>query len=264
MDERAIWRGVVSFGVFNAPVKLYTAVRSQRVDFHLLHDADCERLPQRMICPLDGEPVEREHTVRGFPIENDRYVLVEPEELEALDPEAGRTIEVLEFVKPEAIDARFFERPYFLGPDGQAGRLAALAEALASSGRLGVCCWVMRKRSFLGALGCFDGTLCVMTLRRAEEIVPRDTLKIPEAAVSEREMQTAKYLMNALAAEFKPRAFKDVFRDEVRALVARKARGGTVKPKTVRLPKPTASAGLLAALEASVKQARRGEVHAAG
>ncbi len=264
MAERAIWRGVISFGVLTVPVKLYAAVRSRRIDFHLLHDADCERLRQRMVCPLDGEPVEREHVVKGFPLEDDRYVLVGPEELEALDPESSRTIEVLEFVKPEEIDARSYDRPYFLGPDGQDERLAALAEALASSHRFGVCCWVMRKRSFLGVLGCCDGTLCVVTLRRAEEIVSRETLNIPEAAVSEREMKTAAYLMDALAADFRPRAFKDVFRDEVQALVARKARGGTVKPKSVRLPKPTAPDGLLAALEASVKQARRGEIHAAG
>lgn len=264
MAERAVWRGIVSFGVFTVPVKLYPAVRSQRVDFHLLHDADHERLRQRLVCPLDGEPVDRDHIVKGFPIDDDRYILMAPEELEALEPESSRTIEVLQFVKPEEIDARFFDRPYFLGPDGQDARIAALAEALVGSGRLGVCCWVMRKRSFLGALGCCDGTLCLMTLRRDEEVVSPGTLKVPEAGVSEREIKTAKYLMDALAADFKPRAYKNIFRDEVRELVARKARGGTVKPKSIRLPKPTESAGLLAALEASLNQARRRETHAAG
>jgi len=264
MAERAIWRGIVSFGIFSAPVKLYTAVRSQRVDFHLLHDADHERLRQRLVCPVDDEPVEREHVVKGFPLDNNRYVLVAPEDMEALEPEPGRTIEVLDFVKPGEIDARFFDRPYYLGPDGQDGRVAALAKALAASGRLGVCCWVMRKRSFLGALGCCDGTLCVMTLRRAEDVVPSKALDVPQASVSDKEIKTAKYLMDALGAEFKPAAFKNVFRDAVRELVAKKARGGTVTPKAVRLPKPTASAGLLSALEASLKQARKGERHAAG
>jgi len=264
MAGRAIWRGIVSFGICSVPIKLYTAVRSQRVDFHLLHDTDHERLRQRMVCPLDGEPVEREHIVKGFPLDDGRYVLVDPRELEALEPESSRTIEVLDYVDRGAIDARFFDRPYFLGPDGEDGPLASLAEGLAASGRLGICCWVMRKRTFLGALGCFDGTLCLVTLRRAEEIVSPETLSAPKAEVSDRELKTAKYLMDALSADFKPQAYKDVFRDEVRELVARKARGGTVKLKHVRLPKATASDGLLAALEASLKQARGGEIHAAG
>lgn len=264
MAARAIWRGVVSFGVCSVPVKLYTAIRSPRIDFHLLHDTDHERLRQRLVCALDGEPVEREQIVKGFPLDDDRYVLVDPGELEALEPESSRTIEVLDCVDSAAIDPRFYERPYFLGPDGEDGPFASLAEALAASGRAGICCWVMRKRTFLGALGCCGGILCLVILRRAEEVIPAKTLGVPDAQVSERELKTAEYLMEALAAGFKPRAFKNVFRDEVRELVARKARGGTVKPKPVRLPKPTAPDGLLAALEASLKQARRGELHAAG
>ncbi len=265
MAGRALWKGIVTFGPVTVPVKLYTAVRADRVDFHLLHDADRVRLEQRMICPLDGEAVGREHTVKGVPVEADRYVVVDPSELEALEPESARTIEVLRFVKAAAIDPRYYDRPYFLGPDGDeaAAKYAALSESLSATGTVGVCRWVMRKRSFLGGLKCCAGALCLITMRWAGEVVAADTLPVPEAEVSDREMQTARYLMDTLAADFKPEDYKNTFADEVRELVARKARGEAVPARKARAPRATGDDTLLRTLEASLKQARgRKEAHA--
>lgn len=261
---RAIWKGVLSFAVVSVPVKLYTAVRPARVAFHLLHDEDRTRLRQQMVCPLEEAPVPGEHAIKGFAVDEERYVLVTPEELAALEPESSRTIDVQEFVPAVEIDPRYYDRPYYLGPDDGGGKYAALAQSLERSGRVGICRWTMRKRSYIGALKPRDGLLRLVTLRYAEEVVPVESLTVPEARLDEREIRTARYLMDSLAASFKPEAYQDEFQARLRDLIARKARGEEIRPKRARAPKATGSDQLLKALEASVAQAKkRGETHAA-
>ena len=117
MAGRAIWKGYIHFGSVDVPVKLHTAVKEDRIQFHLLHKRDHVRLKQQMVCAYEKVPVPMEEQTRGFELEDGKYILVDPEELEQTEPEDSRMIEVHEFVKTEEIDPLFLERVYYLEPE---------------------------------------------------------------------------------------------------------------------------------------------------
>src|SRR3954449_7025610 len=127
---RSIWSGAISFGLVNVPVKLYSAVSRKTVRFHQLHDADQVRIQQKRICPADGEEVPYDNIVKGYEISPDKYVVIEPEELEALDPDATRTIDIEDFVDLDDIDPIYLDHPYYLAPNtGAAKSYKLLLEA---------------------------------------------------------------------------------------------------------------------------------------
>jgi len=174
-----------------------------------------------------------------------------------VEPEASRAIEVRQFVDPGEIDPRYWDRPYFLGPDGDAGAVATLAAALREEDLAGICQWVMRKRSYLGALRLVGPTLCLMTMHYATEIVPVASLELPAAKVDARELKVADYLIETLSAEWDPSQYVNEYDDRVRELVAAKARGEKVKVVRPRRPRTTRSNKLLETLEASVAAAKK-------
>src|SRR5512135_3444461 len=130
MAGRAIWKGYIHVGGVDAPVKLHTAVKEERIQFHLLHKRDHIKLKQQMVCAYEKAPVPMEEQTRGFELEDGKYILVDPAELEKAEPEDSRMIEVHEFVKTEQIDPVFFERAYYLEPDTPLQGYHALAGAL--------------------------------------------------------------------------------------------------------------------------------------
>lgn len=256
MPQRALWKGVVSFGVVSVPVKLYSAVHEERVSFNLLHDQDQQRLFQRMFCPADQQPVEREQIVKGALVEEGEYVLVEQAEIDALSPESSREIDVLGFTPASDIDPRYFERAYYLGPDGDEANFALLLQALRQSGQAGLCRWVMRKRPYIGAMGAWGDGLSLVTLRWADEIIPPG-IKLRAAKIDPRELKTAQYLVETLAAdEFKPQQYHDEYEARVRDLIQRKAKGEKIELGRPRTKPATRETQLLDVLERSVKQAK--------
>lgn len=262
MASRAIWKGILTFGVVTVPVKLYSAIREQRVQFNLLHSKDLTRVRQQMVCSVDNQPVESEHQVRGFEIGPERYVLVKPEELEELEPESSRSIEVLSFVKPVEIDPRFYERCYYLGPDGSEESYATLEQALINSGSVGICRWVMRKKSYVGALQITHDMLSIATLRDADELVEAKSLEIPEVKLDSRELQMAQYLIDTMAGDFHPEQFENEYQNKLRAMIDEKASGKKIKVAKPRARRPTQSSKLISALEASIKNAQSRRSHA--
>src|SRR5512139_1341262 len=152
MAGGTIWKGYIHFGDTDVPVKLHTAVREERIQFHLLHARDQVRLRQQMVCAYEKQPVPAEEQCKGFEVEEGKYVIVDPAELEQTTPESSRMIEVHEFVKTGQIDPLFLGRVYYLEPDVQAKGYAAVAGALRGLEVSGICSWTMRKRSYLGAL----------------------------------------------------------------------------------------------------------------
>src|SRR4051812_29059476 len=162
---RSIWTGALSFGLVNIPVKVYTAVREERVAFHLLHDQDKVRLKQKMICPEDGKEVHREHMVKGYEISPDRYVIVSEEELEAAAPKSSRVIELQDFVDLKEIDPVFFDRPYYLAPAAHAEKAyKLLVDAMEKTGKVGIAKFTMRSKEYLAALRPSDGVIVLETM----------------------------------------------------------------------------------------------------
>lgn len=255
MAARAIWKGVLGLGSTEVPVKLYSAVEPRKVSFRLLHEADREPLKQRMIDPDSDEAVEYTEALRGYPTDDGRIVILDAEELDALEPETSREIEMTRFVPTGAVDPHWYDRPYWLGPDDNTDDYFALAAALEESGRAGIAKWVMRKKDYIGALRAEDGYLMLVTLRHAGEVVSADALQPPGGrALDARELKMAAQLVDALAGEFDPEQYRDEYAARVMELVEAKAEGRKLPKKRAR--RKTADASLADALEKSLKAAR--------
>jgi DNA end-binding protein Ku len=230
---RAIWKGVVHVGTLTVPVKLYSAVQVHTVRFRLLHKTDKQPVKQQLISSDTGEAVEYAEVKKAFPITRGRLVMLEKEELEKLEPKDSRDIEITRFVDVGDIDHRWYERAYFLGPDGNAKAYFAAAAALERKKKEGVARWVMRDRSYVGALRNEDGYLMLITLRHAEEIIAADALKPPGGRpLAQRELEMASQLLSALHDKFDPTQFQDEYRARVMDLIETKAAGK--KPKVVK------------------------------
>ncbi len=253
-EGRAIWKGSVSFGDVNIPVSLHTAVREGHIQFHLLHKRDNAKLRQQMICAYENIPVPAEAQAKGYEVEEGKYILVDPEELEKTGPESSRLIEVHEFVKTEQIDPVFFERVYYLGPDAASQGYGALAGALKEMDAAGICTWTMRKRSYLGAVLSSGKGLRLNTLRYADEIVPAGALELEKIHLSEKELKIGIDLINQLTVPFQPRKFENEHQKKLQALIDKKARGEKVAILRPKRLKPTEPDKLLQALEASLKK----------
>jgi DNA end-binding protein Ku len=202
MPSRAIWKGNIHFKNIDVPVKLHTAVKEELISFHLLHKKDHVRLKQQMICAHEKLPVPLEEQVRGFKLEDGRYIIVDREELEQIEPQDNRIIEVHEFVKSAQIDPIFISHGYYLEPDVQSKAFSSLALALSEMDVVGICTWTMRKHTYIGALQMNGQVLCLNTLHYADEVVPVQALDLQDIALSEKELQIGIDLISHLTASF--------------------------------------------------------------
>jgi DNA end-binding protein Ku len=255
MAGRTIWKGYIHFGDFDLPVKLHTAVKEERVQFHLLHERDQIRLKQQMICAYDKKPVPVEEQTKGFEAEKGRFILVDPTELEQLEPEDSRMIEIHEFVKTSQIDPIFLEHVYYLGPDIHVKGYNTLSETMLEMDVAGICTWTMRKRSYVGALQPAGTTLRLTVLRYADEVISVQSLRLEDIPLSEKELKIGGDLINQLTAPFEPQKFENEHQKKLQDLIDKKARGGKIALLRPRRLKPTPSDKLLQVLEASLKKA---------
>jgi len=258
MAATTIWKGIIHFKNTDVPVKLHTAVKEERIQFHLLHKRDQVRLRQQMVCAYEKKPVPAEEQCKGFEVEEGKYIIVDPEDLEQTTPESSRMIEVHEFVETEQIDPIFLGRVYYLEPDipDIHGRgYSALAGALEEMDVGGICTWTMRKRSYLGALQARGKILRLNTLRYADEVIPVESLKLQDVSLSEKELKIGINLINQLTVPFDPQKFENEHQKKLQEMIEKKARGEKVVVLRPRRLKPTESDQLLQALEASLKKA---------
>jgi DNA end-binding protein Ku len=254
MAGRAIWKGYIHFRSIDVPVKLHAAVKDERIQFHLLHSRDHVKLRQQMVCAYEKTPVPAEEQTRGFALEEGKYILVDPAELEQAEPEESRMIDVHEFVKTEQIDPLFRERVYYLEPDVQSKAYDALVGALKEMNTEGICTWIMRKRSYVGALQSTGKILRLNTLRYADEVISVKALELPDIALSEKELKVGCELINQLTAPFELQKFENEHQKKLQGLIDKKARGERIAVLRPRRLKPTTSDKLLQALEASLKR----------
>jgi DNA end-binding protein Ku len=258
MAGATIWKGYIHFGDTDVPVKLHTAVKEERVQFNLLHRRDNIRLRQQMVCAYEKQPVPAEEQTKGFEVEDGKYIIVDPQELEQTVPESNRMIEVHEFVKTAQIDPIFVDRVYYLEPDItniQGKGYGALVRALQEMDVAGICTWTMRKRTYFGALQASGKVLRLNTLRYADEVVPVASLGLRGVALSEKELGIGSELIDKLTAPFEPRKFDNEHQKKLQEMIEKKARGENIAVLAPRRLKPTESDQLLQALEASLKKA---------
>ena len=259
MAARAIWKGIVKIGSVSIPVKLYSAVQDRTVRFHVLDDRHRMRIKQHMVDPDNGEEVANEEIQKGYEVEPGRFVILTEEELEAIKPEASREIEVQEFVSPDQISQQWYERPYYLVPDGDQKNYFALAEALAKREVEGVAHWVMRNKSYVGVLRSEDGYLFLITLRNAGEVISASELPKPAGpAPTAKELAMAKTLVSMLAGEFDVKDYKDEYRERVMKFIEQKAKGKAPRLRAVKARAKTGSLDqILAKSLESLKKGKR-------
>ncbi len=254
---RAIWSGSISFGLLNVPVKLYSAVARRGISLREIRESDGARIRHRRVAEGTDEEVPYEKIVKAFEITPDRYVPLSKEEMASLDPKKTRAIEVQDFVDIAEIDPIYFDSPYYLGPaDGAEKAYSLLAQALEKSGKVAVARFVFRNKEHLAAVRAGDGVLTLTTMRFADEVVPPsdldDVLPAGKPKVAKREVEMAEQLIDSLTRDFDPTLYRDEYREELLAMIERKAAGEEVMAAPQEDREPTKAPDLMAALEESI------------
>lgn len=254
--SRAIWKGRLLLGKQQVPVKMYSAIEDRKIRFQLLHAKDHAPVEQHIVRKDDGEEVPKESQRKAYPLSRDIAVILEPEELEQLEPAASRDIELCRFVPKTVLSDQWYDRPYALGPDGDEESYFALVSALERQGVIGIARWVMRKKQYVGALGLADGYLTMATLRRAEQVLSFSGIEPAKAAAPQvSELKLAEQLVASITGDFEPQLWENEYRKRVLELIAAKSRSEHLEPIK---PKRRAEQGSLAdALKASISAARQ-------
>jgi DNA end-binding protein Ku len=263
---RAIWSGSISFGLLNVPVKLYSAVARRGISLREIRESDGARIRHRRVAEGTDEEVPYEKIVKAYELAKDRYIPLAKSELEALAPEKSRAIEVQDFVDLAEIDPIYFDSPYYLGPaEGAARAYSLLAEAMEKSAKVAIARFVFRNKEHLAAIRPAGGVLTLTTMRFADEVVAPseldDVLPAEKPKVAKREVQMAEQLIDSLTRGFDPSAYRDEYREQLLAMIERKAAGEEiVAAPEGEEPEATKAPDLMAALEQSIAavQGKRG------
>jgi len=258
-----MWTGAISFGLVTVPVKLYSAVSRKTVRFHQLNGKTGVRIQQRRVDPSTGDEVAYEDIVKGFELAPDRYVVVEPSELDTLQPKKTKTIEIEDFVELSQIDPIFYDHPYYLAPAaGGAKPYRLLLDAMRDTGRVAIARVVIRSKEQLVAIRPMGDVLAMSTMVFADEVIDPETIddipKADDVEVRDREVDIAKQLVESLSSDFEPGKFRDTYRDEVLALIERKASGEEIAVQPARDEAAEPVPDLMAALRASLDAVRSG------
>jgi DNA end-binding protein Ku len=268
---RAIWTGAISFGMVTVPVKMYSAVNRKTVRFHQLSGKTGMRISQKRVDPQSGEEVPYEDIVKGYELAPDRYVVIEPGELETLQPKKTKTIEIEEFVELSQIDPVYYDHPYYLAPGpGGAKPYRLLLEAMRDTGKVAIARVVIRSKEQLVAVRPIGDALGMATMLFADEVLAPDRMDeladVAEIKTTKRELDIAKQLINSLAGAFEPEKYSDTYRADVLAMIERKAQGEQIAvqpaPEEATAPAPDLMSALKASLEAV--RAREDDNAAAG
>ena len=253
---RALWEGIIRLGQEEIPVKFYAALEDRDVHFRLLHRVDRQPVKQKLVNAETGKEVEPEAIRKGAEIRRGVYVLLEEEELAKLDPEPSRIVSVERVVDKKEIRHPRYDRPYLLGPGGDATAYWSLAAALQEEGSVAIVRWVMRGKEYLGSLLVQDGYLLIITLRFADQVIEARELELPDQGdLSEQEIRMAEQLVSMLESPFDPAQYRNEFREKVLDLVEAKARGG--KMKTAVFRRRAEPESLSGALKNSIARMRR-------
>lgn len=259
MAARAIWKGVITLGKHEVPVKMYSAVQDRKVHFRLLHAKDLAPVEQQIVRKDTGREVSKEDRRKAFPLSRETAVMLQDEDLTKLEPPASREIHLCRFVSPALLTDQWYDRPYYLGPDDDEDDYFALVDAIERKEVVAIARWVMRKKRYLGALGIKDGYLMMTTLRRADQVLSFSGIEPSKAtAPAETELKLAEQLVTSISGDFELDQWGDEYRKRVEALLAAKARGEKLKPIAPKKSAPELS--LAESLKASIAAAREKKV----
>jgi len=257
---KAIWTGSLSFGLVNVPIGLYSATEDRAIHFNQFRAGTSERIRNKRVSEQTGEEVAYSDIVKGYDLGGGEYVILTPEELNAVAPGPSRTIEVTDFVELSEIDPIYFDKPYFVAPHGKNGDRAyeLLRKVMAETNKVAIGTFVMREKQYLVALRPEDSVLVLETLLFADEV--RDPVKeidvLPvQSSFEDREVEMAKLLIDSMTRAWEPESYRDTYRERVEDLIEQKRQGAVLVDEGPRA-EPAPVVDLLAALQASVSAAR--------
>jgi DNA end-binding protein Ku len=263
-----MWTGAISFGLVTVPVKLYSALDRKAVRFHQLSAKTGARIAQKRIDPSTGEEVPYEDIVKGYELAKDRYVVIEPGELDALEPKKTKTIEIEDFVELDQIDPVFYDHPYYLAPGpGGVKPYRLLLEAMRETSRVAIARVVIRSKEQLVAIRPIGDALGMATMIFSDEVTAPERIdEIKEAAevkTTKRELEMAVALVSSLAGDFEPDRYRDSYRQEVMDLIERKAQGKEIASAPAAEEAAEPAPDLMSALKASLEAVRSREADGA-
>jgi DNA end-binding protein Ku len=254
---RALWKGSISFGLVNIPIELHTAVRNHRPKFRMLHAKDKSPVKFERVCIRDGHPVGWDELVKGYEYAKGHFVVLTKEDFQAAALEKTRTIDIIDFVKAEEIDDRFFETPYYLVPaKGGERAYALLREAIRESGRTGIATFILRDAQHLAAVEVIENAIVLSVMRFADELVDVSQFELPATqSVRKAELEMAKALVNSLAAEWSPEKYTDKYRENLMRIIQGKVKGKDVTLTPTEEPRQAEVVDLMERLRRSLGQA---------
>ncbi len=256
---RPIWKGAISFGLISIPVRLYSAVENKSLKFHLLHDEDGGRVKYKRECSKCGKEVSWDDIVKGYEYSKDHYVQFTDEELEALDVDSIKAIDVVSFVPLEHIDPIYFDKTYYLIPEGsgiKAYRL--LAEALEAEGQVGVAKVALRDKEHLSTIRLKDDVFVLETMHWPDEIRTAEFEELDKKVdVRDQEVKMARQLIQQLSDDFKPEEFEDEYRIRLQELAEKKVEGEEITVAAEPEEEAAPVVDIMEALKASVSEAKK-------
>ncbi|MFJ6133657.1 non-homologous end joining protein Ku [Janibacter terrae] len=262
---RAIWKGAVSFGLVNVPVRLYSATENHDVQFRQVHRTDGGRIKYKRFCTKDGEEVAYDDIAKGYETEDGAMIVLTDEDMAELPTRSSKEISVEKFVPEDQIDPMLLDKSYYLEPDKAATKpYVLLREALEAQGRMAIVTVSIRTRMTMAVLRVREGVIVMQTMLWPDEIRAADFANIEDQDLSEREMSMARMLIDELAGDYDPDEYEDDYAQAVEALVRAKVEGGEVQAVEEDEEESGEVVDLLAALARSVEKAKasRGEAPA--
>jgi DNA end-binding protein Ku len=257
---RALWKGSISFGLVNIPIELHTAVRNHRPKFRMLHAKDKSPVKFERVCQRDGKPVAWEDLVKGYEYQKGHFVVITKEDFASAALHKTRTVDIIDFVKAEEIDDRFFETPYYLVPaKGGEHAYALLREAIRESGRVGIAKFILRDAQHLAAVEVIGNALVLTVMRFADELVDPKQFDFPaDKGARKAELDMAKALVNSLAAEWSPSKYTDEYRENLLRIIKAKVKGKPVALEPSEEPRQAEVVDLMERLRRSLEQSGTG------
>lgn len=253
---RAIWSGSISFGLVNAPVKMYSAIDEHDLDLHLVHEKDGSRIGYEKVCKKEGKAVPSDEIVKAYEVSDGDLVYLTEEDFKAAGEEGYRAIEVLDFVPHDEIDPIVFQRTYYLGPDDGAEKVyALLVKAMDEAGLSAIVRYVFHDRQQLGCLRVRDGIITLENMYFADEIRPVKGIAPKGQRVNKQELEMASTLIDRFTSTFDHDKYRDEYTDKLLAVIKRKRKGEEIHA-AAPVEEEGAAPDLLEALRASVESAR--------
>ncbi len=250
---KALWKGAISFGLVNIPVRMFSASQTHNLDLDMLRKGDLCEVRFKKVCKDDGKEIPYENIVKGYKYTDGDYIMLTNKDFESANVEKTNTIEIIHFVDEKEIDSIYFEKPYYLEPDKTGAKpYALLREAIKKSKKVGVARFVIKSREHIGVIKPSNDLIILNQLRYQDEIRSHKGIETPSAkSVTAKEIDMANALIKQLSYKFNPKEYKDTYIEELRKIIDQKTKGEKVK-RVGKTPKPTNVKNLMTLLKKSM------------